>query len=98
MSIDKRAKHRASEARYFDEAEGRRQQKHPRIKFRPRRGPAAIRFPCVPEKALRLLTGRGTYRKALKSAQFFRSTQRKRDGLRPWTKEKIEEEFLEGDW
>jgi hypothetical protein len=58
-------KHSALDARYFDEAEGRRQKKHPRIKFRPRRRQLA--FPLRQDKALILITGRPTIHKALKA-------------------------------
>ena len=71
-----RAKHAALDARYFDEAEGQRQQKHPRIKFRPRRGPAVIRFPLDPKKALILLTDRKTFRRALVAFDHFLNARR----------------------
>jgi hypothetical protein len=96
-----KAKHAALDARYFDEAEGRRQQKHPRIKFRPRRGKAKITWPLAPKKALILLTGRHTLARAKVAYVFWVRTYHARwripvpsaksicdEALKfPWTKE-----------
>jgi hypothetical protein len=67
-----------------------------RIKFR--RGPAKITWPLAPKKALIELTGRKTLRRAFVAFVHFFNERRAQWRKRPFSAEKIQEEWMSKPW